>query len=339
MLMRAFRFMAPMTLTLVIVIAGLHQTTTGAAPVPQVSDESYSDQPEEAEQYYLQKRLAAGETTLPTERYVTAMHHIGRMPTYSTARAARLTGDDYSIQAELSEWVQLGPGNIGGRTRCLLINPRTPEVIYASGVAGGDWKTTNAGDSWQPLDDLLPNLAVSSMVMDPADPNVIYAGTGEGFSNSDARRGAGIVKTTDGGATWTYLQSTTNSDFFFVNDLVISRSTQRIYAGTSTGVWVSSDGGASWTSSFANPGSAKSCLDLAIRTDKTTDYLLASFGNIQQAAVFRNTDAAGAGVWTSVLSEPSMGRTSLAIAPSNQDVVYALAVSIASGDYFLGMLG
>jgi photosystem II stability/assembly factor-like uncharacterized protein len=339
MLMRAFRFMAPLPLTLIIVIAGLHQTTTGAAPVPQVGDESYSDQPEEAEQYYLQKRLPAGETALPTERYVTAMHQIGRMPSYSTARGARLTGGDYSIQAELSEWVQLGPGNIGGRTRCLLINPRTPEVMYAAGVAGGVWKTTNAGDSWQPLDDLLPNLAVSSMVMDSADPNVIYAGTGEGFSNSDARRGAGIVKTTDGGATWTYLQSTSNSDFFFVNDLVISRSTQRIYAGTSTGVWVSSDGGTSWTSSFANPGSAKSCLDLAIRTDKTTDYLLASFGNIQQASVFRNTDAAGAGVWTSVLSEPSMGRTSLAIAPSNQDVVYALAVSIASGDYFLGMLG
>src|SRR2546423_10505386 len=128
MLMRAFRFMAPLTLTLVMVIAGLHQTTTGAAAVPQVSDESYSDQPEEAEQYYLQKRLPAGETTLPTARYVTAMHHITRMPSYSTARAARLSGRDYSTQAALSEWVQLGPGNIGGRTRGLPFKPPTPAV-------------------------------------------------------------------------------------------------------------------------------------------------------------------------------------------------------------------
>ncbi|HJQ26186.1 MAG TPA: hypothetical protein VKA60_19895 [Blastocatellia bacterium] len=339
MLMRVLRFMAPLMLVLAIVIAGLHQTTTDASPVPQVSDESYTDDPEAAEAYYLQKRLPVDETMLPAERYITARRHIERMPTYSTARAARLAGGDYSIQVELSEWVPLGPGNIGGRTRCLLINPQTPAVMYAAGVAGGVWKTSDAGDLWQPLDDLLPNLAVSAMVMDPVDPNVIYAGTGEGFSNGDARRGAGIVKTTDGGATWTYLQSTSSSDFFFVNDLVISRNTGRVYAGTSTGVWVSSDGGASWSPSFANPGATKTCLDLAIRTDQPTDYLLAAFGNIQQATVFRNTDAAGAGVWTAVLSEPSQGRTSLAIAPSNQDVVYALAASIASGDYFLGMLG
>ncbi|HKQ05982.1 MAG TPA: hypothetical protein VJ464_12675 [Blastocatellia bacterium] len=338
MLMRLGRFMAPFMLALLIVAAGLQQTSTGAAPPPQVSDEDYSDQPEEAERYYLQKRLPADETILPAERYVKAMRHIERMPTYSTARAARLSGrSDYSTQAELSEWVELGPGNIGGRTRALLINPQRPEVMYAAGVAGGVWKTSDAGESWQPLDDLLPNLAVSSMAMDPTDPNIIYVGTGEGFSNSDARRGAGIVKTTDGGATWTYLQSTNNSDFYFVNDLVISRNTHRVYAGTSTGVWMSSDGGANWSSSFTNPAATKSCLDLAIRTDKPTDQLLAAFGNLQPATVFRNTDAAGTGVWTAVLAEPNMGRTALAIAPSNQDVVYAMAMSLAPGDYFLGL--
>jgi photosystem II stability/assembly factor-like uncharacterized protein len=340
MLIRALRFIAPFILTAAIIIAGYHQPTTGAAPTPQVGEENDSDQPGEAERYYLEKRLPAGETTIPIERYVKAMRHIKRMKTYSTALASRTSSrSDYSTEAELSQWVPLGPGNIGGRTRSLLIDPRTPEVMYAAGVAGGVWKTTNAGDSWQPLDDLLPNLAVSSMAMDPNDPNVIYAGTGEGFSNSDARRGAGMFKTTDGGATWGYLENTNNPDFYFVNDIVISRNTRRVYAGTSTGVWVSGDGGATWSASFASPTTAKSCLDLAIRTDKPTDSLVAAFGNFQQSTLFRNPDAAGAGTWTAVLSELNMGRTSLAIAPSNQDVIYALATSLESGSYSLGLLG
>lgn len=334
-------FITPLALALMIVVAGFHHKTSGAVPAPQSGSEDYSDQPEEAERYYQLKRAPAGETAIPVERYISAMNHIKRMPVYATALASRLPANrGYSIEAELSQWVQLGPGNIGGRTRSILVDPRTPEVMYAAGVAGGVWKTSDAGDSWQALDDLLPNLAVSSMAMDPTDSNVIYAGTGEGFSNSDAVRGAGMFKTTDAGATWTYLTSTSNSNFFLINDIVISRNNnQRVYAATSTGVWVSNDGGSAWTLAFANPAPAASCLDLAMRTDKPTDYLFASFSNFSQATVFRNPDAAGAGLWASVLSEPAMGRTSLAIAPSNQDVVYALATSLATGEYHFGLLG
>ncbi|MBI3759155.1 MAG: hypothetical protein HY269_05305 [Deltaproteobacteria bacterium] len=64
----------------------------------------------------------------------------------------------------------------------------------------------------------------------------------------NGRRGAGIFKTTDGGATWTRLQSTSAEDFYYVNDLVISpTNSQRLYAATGTGVFRSLDGGASWT--------------------------------------------------------------------------------------------
>ena len=340
MLKRCLRFIMPLALVLLIVLAGFHQKTTGAAQAPQIGNED-SDQPEEAERYYQLKRAPVGETVIPVERYISAANHIRRMPVYSTARASRLPGSGgFSIEAELSEWVQLGPGNIGGRTRSILIDPTAPEVMYAAGVAGGVWKSIDAGESWRPLDDLLPNLAVSSMAMDPTDSKVIYAGTGEGFSNGDAVRGAGMLKTTDAGASWTYLASTSSSNFFLINDIVISRNNNlRVYAATSTGVWVSNDGGSSWTLSFSNPAPAASCLDLAFRTDKPTDYLFASFGNTAQATVFRNLDAGGSGVWSPVLSEPSMGRTSLAIASSNQDVIYALAVNLATGAYRLGLLG
>lgn len=339
--MGVLRFIALTVLSSAILIVGFHTITTGAAAVPQITSEDTLDQPEGAERYYLLKRVPDGENAIPAERYLSAMRALKRMNVYSTALASRANSrGDFSAQAELSEWVALGPGNIGGRTRAIVINPVTPEIMYAAGVAGGVWKSTDAGESWRPLDDLLPNLSVSSMAMDPTNPNVIYAGTGEGFSNSDAVRGAGMLKTTDGGASWTHLSSTGNSNFFLINDIVISRNNNlRVYAATSTGVWVSNDGGTSWNQSLTNQAPSPSCLDLAIRTDKATDYILASFGNLSQASVFLNTDAAGAGSWTPVLSEPSMGRTSLAIAPSNQNVVYALATGLSSGDYRLGLLG
>ena len=209
--------------------------------------------------------------------------------------------------------------------------------MYAGGVAGGVWKTTNSGASWTAIADLLPNLAVNSLAMDPSNTYVIYAGTGEGYFNEDSVRGAGIFKSTDAGASWTYLTSTNTSDFYYVNDIVVSpNNNQRVFAGTGTGVWRSTNGGTTWTR-VLNPGVTGGCLDLAIRTDQPTDYVLASCGTFDLAAVYRNTNAGGAGVWTQVLAELGMGRTSLAIAPSNQAVVYAMAASIEGGPFDQGL--
>src|SRR5207247_2606579 len=109
-----------------------------------------------------------------------------------------------------SGWTWLGPGNIGGRVRAILVHPTSTNILWCGGVDGGVWKTTNNAASWFPLNDFMANLAVSCMAIDPANPNVIYAGTGEGTYNGDAIRGAGGAKTTDGGNTWTPLTSTTN---------------------------------------------------------------------------------------------------------------------------------
>ena len=93
-------------------------------------------------------------------------------------------------------WTWLGPGNIGGRVRAIVIHPTTTTTMWAGSVSGGIWKTTNGGVSWQSLDDFMANMAVSTLVMDPSDPNTLYAGTGEGFYNADGLRGAGVFKTT-----------------------------------------------------------------------------------------------------------------------------------------------
>ncbi|HMV51775.1 MAG TPA: hypothetical protein PKD31_28790, partial [Blastocatellia bacterium] len=211
------------------------------------------DEPGEAMEFFLQKRLPEGETSFAATRYLEAIEQSKDMPVFASAANRFL--DDHEKQLRrlqpesLPSWTPLGPGNVGGRTRALLIHPTNANTMYAAGVAGGVWKTTDGGATWLPLTDLLSNIAVSSLAMEPGNPNVIYAGTGEGFSNIDAVRGAGIFKTTDGGASWTQLATTANNaNFYYVSDIVLSPlNTQRVYAATSRGVFRSVDGGGSWT--------------------------------------------------------------------------------------------
>ncbi len=324
-------------------------------------DKERFDQPKEAVEWYLQKRLPKGEKQLPIERYFAAKEKIKQMKRFSTKQNKNLpsqaeAGENEEILGEdgefpngtggggagdgspstsgaLGTWQSIGPGNVGGRTRALLIDPSNPDVMYAAAVAGGVWKTTDGGTTWLPLNDFLANIAVTSMAFDPSNPSIIYAGTGEGFFNADGVRGAGIFKTTDAGAHWTRLPATaSNSNFFFVNDIVVSpANAQHVYAATRTGVWRSLDGGTTWNQAIVSnvANGANGAMDLVIRTDKSTDYIFAAVGTFSRSHIFRNTDAGGDGTWEDVYSEPTMGRTSLAIAPSNQDVIYAMALCIS----------
>lgn len=332
--------------TLAPSVTAQRPAATSAAIRPPERPEAY-DSPAEAAEFFRLKRLPAGANHLPIEKYFEAQEQMRLMPQYSTATARHLPPRAAMNKQELESlpaWTPLGPNNVGGRTRALVIHPANPSVMYAASVSGGVWKTTNGGQSWTPLADLIANIAVSALAMDPKNPNVIYAGTGEGYFNVDLVRGAGIFKTTDGGATWTRLASTNVEDFYFVNDIVISpASSQRLYAATSTGVFRSGDGGITWTRTL-NPTKSSNttvlggCLDLAMRTDKASDYLFAACGTIlDQGTVYRNTDAANSGVWTPVLSESGMGRTSLALAPSDQSVIYAATASITENDYLDGL--
>ncbi|MEP7336415.1 MAG: hypothetical protein ABI977_01505, partial [Acidobacteriota bacterium] len=309
------------------------------------------DKPREGAEFFKKKRLPTGEKDLPIEEYFQAQEQMRQMPQFSTSLNRLLTPAEAAslrLNAEsgttAAAWTPLGPGNIGGRTRAILINPQDTNVMYAAGVSGGVWKSTNAGQSWTPISDLIANITVSTMVFEPGNPNVIYVGTGEGvyggeFDTQADFRGAGIFKTADGGATWTRLENTKISDFYYVNKIAISVTDKnRIYAATGTGVMRSVDGGVTWTKALDPIGPRggtvnAGCLDLALRTDKPADVVFAACGNSEQATVYRNIDAGGAGTWEPVLTETGMGRTSLAIAPSNQEIVYALATSIERNQF------
>jgi hypothetical protein len=299
------------------------------------------DKPSEAQEFFAMKRVPFDETSLPTQKYVQAIAQTQQMPVFSSRLNQTFTTDeirtqDAKRQGVLSTWTGVGPGNVGGRTRALVIHPSSPNIMYAGGVAGGVWKTTDSGATWTPLGDLFANMAVCSLVIDPVNPQILYAGTGEGFFNIDAVRGAGIFKTTDGGATWTQLQSTVTSDFHYVNRLAVSPNDHnRLYAATRTGLWASSDAGATWGRLY-NASAVNGVTDLVVRTNANPDTLIMACGIFTTASILYSNN--GGSTWSTAYTETNMDRTSLALAPSNQNYVYALASSGASGNYRYGML-
>jgi len=303
------------------------------------------EDPGAAAELYRQKRQGPSPDFDIAAAYRRARQHMEVMPQYSTRLGAEITRDpgpsilgpsSVALKRLLGVWDALGPGNIGGRTRTLVIHPDDPEIMYTGGVSGGVWKTTDGGRSWRPLADLIANIAVNSMAMRPDDPDTLYVGTGEGYFREEVRgtwlplRGAGIFATHDGGLTWEQLASTDNENFDWVNDLIVSgKDPDRIYAATRTGVHISTDGGATWEHSLEATQKG-GCLDLALRDDLANDWLFASCGTLEQATVYRRKISNGT-PWEPVLSQPGMGRTTLSIAPSRQNTIYALSASNVPG--------
>ena len=304
-----------------------------------------NDEPDAAAELSWRKRQGPTPDFDTRAAYRRARAQMEGMPRYSSRFGVDLEQSprpsvagmaSFAAKRLLGAWESIGPGNIGGRTRTLVINPTNSEIMYMAGVSGGVWKTTNGGDHWTPLADEIANIAVNSMAMHPTDPETIFIGTGEGYFREEVRgtwlplRGEGIYVTRDGGATWVRLESTSGEDFYWVNDLIIStRNTDVIYAATRTGVHISSDGGATWEHDLV-ASQKGGCLDLAVRTDFAKDWVFASCGTLGQATVYRRKIANGTN-WEPVLSEPGMGRTTLAVAPSSQNVIYALAASNVPG--------
>ena len=177
----------------------------------------------------------------------------------------------YNSSVTKTNWTHMGPLNVGGRTRSLLIqgdSASSTHTLYAGGVTGGVFKSTDGGESWKALNDLMPNINVNTLAQDPKNNNVIYAGTGEMYT---AHRGAGIFKTEDAGANWTLLDN--SSDMWFVNKIVVSpNNSDVIYAATSgtsgAGLKKSVDKGITWTNIHSDDS-----VDVVVVNKDGTDYV------------------------------------------------------------------
>ncbi len=102
------------------------------------------------------------------------------------------------------KWRHIGPFR-GGRTVGAAGVPQQPNVFYVGVNNGGVWKTTDYGLTWTPVFDDQPTQSIGTVAVAPSDPNIVYAGSGEGLQRPDLSVGDGIYRSGDAGKTWEHL--------------------------------------------------------------------------------------------------------------------------------------
>ena len=159
-----------------------------------------------------------------------------------------------SSTGNLLNITEIGPTNVGGRTRALLINKTNNQHLIAGGISGGIWNSYDRGKTWAPVNDFNATLSVTSIDQNPFLPNIIYYGTGESMGNSAGIAGDGVYKSIDGGLTYSKLKSTAGSSFEYIWSVKTSLSdTNTLYVGTrNNGLFKSKDGGDSFTNVYTN---------------------------------------------------------------------------------------
>ncbi len=220
-----------------------------------------------------------------------------------------------------SNWTLLGPGNIGGRIRSILIHPTNPSTMWVGSVGGGVWKTVNAGNAWTMTADIPAVLTVTTMVLDPQTPTTLYAGTGEecffgngeGSSNSAVAQGAGVFKSTDGGDTWVHLPATGTAAWNSVARLAIDPTNpSTLVAATISGIWRSTDAGATWSQR-----TTRLTLDVEFDPNDATKLVAGRDDGIAQWSID------GGITWNDTARFPNVTRVELEYARSVPDMVYA----------------
>lgn len=162
-----------------------------------------------------------------------------------------------------SKWVNLGPesgtvdydvteGGVqrrlslsaidSGRVNEIAVHPWEPETVFVASAEGGLWRTRDGGRTWQPRTENEPTLALSSIAIDPRTPTTIYLGLGDAKEGSFGGAGVGVIKSTDGGETWSAPVALGTSRV--VTTLLVDPvAPDIVLAGTDRGLFRSSDAG------------------------------------------------------------------------------------------------
>jgi len=209
------------------------------------------DDPDLAAAYFRDQRLSE-DGTVPENAelnaYRLAQHYREKAKSVHTPKAVT--------------WSWIGPGNIGGRMRSMIIDPTFPDRLFVGGVSGGIWRTDDGGTNWTPVADEMSNLAVTCMVaMFGTEPDTLFAGTGEGgfFKQRTSTKnspvaGAGVFRSTDGGNTWKHLDGTSGPSWYAVSDLALSPDESILLAATRSGIYRSIDRGNTWSRTYDQGG-------------------------------------------------------------------------------------
>jgi len=269
---------------------------------------------------------------------------------YTQSQAMSIQSRNDDLQMDLpntADWVNLAPMNFSGRILCVAFHPTNPNIMYVGSASGGLWKTTTGGTggpngiSWTYIPTGFPVNAVASIAINPKNPNEIYIGTGEVYSigplatgtigHGGAVRtfrgsyGIGILKTTNGGTTWTKSKDFAASNLKGVMDLAIHpNNPDTVFAATTDGIYKTMDAGANWNL-IHNVVLANS---MAFKPGNP-DILYCGSGNFGStgSGIYRITNVSSAtptfvklsaGLPTGIL-----GKIEISVTPANSNIIYA----------------
>jgi photosystem II stability/assembly factor-like uncharacterized protein len=267
-----------------------------------------------------------------------------KMPPAAYFQAWRTMAEMKPAEANLRStdpWQTLGPHNRAGRILKLAFNPQNPNTLYAGSASGGLWRSYTAGVgslAWSPVPTGFPAQAVGAIAFPPNDSMTIFIGTGEvynhqaagtggAYRNTRGSYGIGILRSKDGGQTWTKSLDFTQDQNKGVWDVEVASSNPNIvYAASSDGVYKSLDGGDSWSLMLG----VVLANDLVIHpTDPNTVVVGCGNQSSPGYGIYRTTD--GGANWVKItagLPNVFNGKIMLDRSPSSPEVVYA---SIGNG--------
>ena len=244
-------------------------------------------------------------------------------------------------------WRLIGPFR-GGRTRAAAGVPSQPNVFYMAQVNGGVWKSDDYGRTWTPIFDHESTQSIGAIAVAPSNPNIIFAGSGEGLHRPDLSVGNGIYKSADAGKTWTHLGLRDGQQIPAI--AIDPRDPNRVFAAVlghpygpneERGLFRSSDGGQTWQKAvYKNENTGASDVEI---DPSNPDVIYASMWEVREGpwednnevngtsgGLFKSTD--GGNTWKSLSNglPKDLAQIYVAIAPSDTRRLYA-TVATASG--------
>ena len=238
-------------------------------------------------------------------------------------------------------WRSVGPFGQGGRVDDLAVHPENPHTYFVGFATGGLWKTTNNGTTFRPVFDSYGTHSVGDIAISPADPDIVWVGTGEPNNRQSSSFGDGIYLSADGGETFTHmgLRATQTISRVIAHPTDagvawVAANGHLFGANPERGVFKTIDGGRTWNHVLRvddDTGATDLVLDpsdpdiLFAATYQRRRTACCFVGGGPGSGIWRSTD--GGETWTRLsgngLPRGTMGRIALATTPADHDVVYA----------------
>lgn len=216
------------------------------------------------------------------------------------------------------------PGN--GRINVILRDPNNVNTLYVGTPSGGLWKSADGGSSWSCLTDHLPVIGVSAIAIPASNSNTIYIGTGDGDASDTYS--IGVLKSTDGGATWnpTGLNWAVTGNRLIRRMVIHPTDPNTLWLVSNVGIFKTTNGGDTWTQSL----SGTSFFDIEIKPgDPNTLYAAGR-------RFYRSID--GGNSWTQITmgvpAQSSVNRMSIAVSPNQPNWIYLLAGDNADSGFY-----